>query len=235
MYCLGVLVPNLFPILLSFFKWNGLSWDFTFLGFQNYVKMFGDPIVKKAFLNNIYFAFFTMVLTISISLVTMEKNNYLKKGRTRMLSDTLNWALYGDIKDMDLILNSGFNYYYSDLYGSGEETFPRHMAHRSIEYQRGNIEINRPHVEAIRKSGIKYIYYSSSCTFDATFFDDVTRKAFECVFKNDEIAFGTPDRLYACRNSEEWLQFQIEKTVIKKTYLPTCHSVLCSISPFSSF
>jgi len=144
----------------------------------------------------------------------MSKFPWLEKGRCRMFSDTINWALYGKIEDEDLIVNSGFNCYYGDLFGSGEETFPRHMAHRSIEFQRKNIEVNRAHVESVHNAGMKYIYYSSSCTFDATFFDDETKQKFGCVFKTNEIAFGTPNRLYACLNSEEWLQFQIEKSVM---------------------
>ena len=144
----------------------------------------------------------------------MEKFDFLERGRCRMLSDTINWALYGKIKDLDLATNSGFNSYYGDLFGSGEETFPRHMAHRSIEFQRSNIEINRPHVDAIHHAGMKYIYYSSSCTFDATFFDEAAIKAMRCEFKTDEIAFGTPNRLYGCFNSPAWLDFQVEKCVM---------------------
>jgi len=68
LYCIGVLVPNLGSILLSFFKWNGLNWKFTWMGLANYRNIFNDPIVTKAFWNNIYFAFFTMALTIGISL-----------------------------------------------------------------------------------------------------------------------------------------------------------------------
>lgn len=144
----------------------------------------------------------------------MDQFPYLEKGRCRMLSDTINWALYGKINDMDLILNSGFNAYYGDLFGSGEETFPFHMAHRNIEFQRRHIEVNRPHVEAIHRAGMKYIYYSSANTFDATSFDAETVRSFECRFKGDEVAFGIPNRRYACFNSEEWLNFQIEKTVM---------------------
>ncbi|MEN6315017.1 MAG: hypothetical protein ABFD25_12310 [Clostridiaceae bacterium] len=144
----------------------------------------------------------------------MKKFDYLNRGKCRMLSDTLNWALYGDIADIDLCLNSGFNAYYGDLYGSGEETFPKHMAHRSIEYQKQNIEANREHISRIKGKGIAYIYYSSSCTFDSTFFDSNTIQKFNCIFKKPEIAFNTPNRKYACFNSPEWLQFQIDKTVM---------------------
>ena len=137
---------------------------------------------------------------------------FLRRGRCRLFSDTINWALYGDIKDIGFILSAGFNAYYGDLFGSGEETFPRHMAHRSIEFQREHLGVNRPHVKAIRDAGIAYIYYSSSCTFDATFFDEETISGFACVFESEELAFRTPNRLYACFNSPEWLRFQVDKS-----------------------
>ena len=68
LFCIGILLPNLFSVILSFFKWNGLSWNFKFMGLENYKDMFSDPIVWKAFWNNMYFAFFTMLLTITIGL-----------------------------------------------------------------------------------------------------------------------------------------------------------------------
>lgn len=144
----------------------------------------------------------------------MKMFDYFEKGKCRILSDTLNWALYGDIYDMDLCTEGGFNVYYGDLYGSGEETFPKHMAHRSIEYQKECIEANREHVRKIREKGIAYIFYSSACTFDQTFFDRETVEKFSCTFDKFEWAFNTVNRRYACFNSPEWLQFQVDKTVM---------------------
>jgi ABC-type sugar transport systems, permease components len=69
LYCLGILLPNIIAILMSFVRWNGFTFSFTWTGVDNYVKMFGDPLILKAFLNNMYFAFFTMVFTIAISLI----------------------------------------------------------------------------------------------------------------------------------------------------------------------
>ena len=67
-FCLGIIIPNLFSIALSFFKWNGLNWKFTWMGFKNYAKIFKDPIILKALLNNLYFAIVNMVLVICIAL-----------------------------------------------------------------------------------------------------------------------------------------------------------------------
>lgn len=142
----------------------------------------------------------------------MGRFPYLTAGRCRLLSDTINWALYGRIEDVRLGVDAGFNAYYGDLFGSGEETFPRHMAHRSIDFQKANLEVNREHIRELKGSGIAYIYYSSSCTFDQTFFDEATVGRFAAVFQEFKWAFGTVNRRFACFNSPEWLDFQVEKT-----------------------
>ncbi len=81
LYCVAVLVPNFFSALLSLFKWNGLNWDFKFVGLENYKKVFADPIVAKAFWNNIYFAIFTMILAIGLALIISAVlcNNTVKR------------------------------------------------------------------------------------------------------------------------------------------------------------
>ena len=144
----------------------------------------------------------------------MRKFPFLTRGRSRMFSDTINWALYGGINDIGFATSSGFNAYYGDLYGSGEETFPRHMAHRSIDFQRQNLGVNRAHIDAIHAAGMAYIYYSSSCTFDQSYFDNQTVESFAGKYEMHADAFGTPGRRYACFNSPAWLKFQIDKTVM---------------------
>jgi len=144
----------------------------------------------------------------------MRNFPFLTRGRSRMFSDTISWALYGGINDIDFATGSGFNVYYGDLYGSGEETFPRHMAHRSIEFQRENLEVNRAHIDAIHAAGMSYIYYSSSCTFDENFFDEQAIESFAAKYEKHADAFGTLGRRFACFNSPAWLKFQIDKSVM---------------------
>ena len=57
--------PILFNIYLSFTKWNGLSPDAAFVGFENYLRLFGDPGFRSAFLNSLTWA----VLALSFHLV----------------------------------------------------------------------------------------------------------------------------------------------------------------------
>ena len=82
-YCIGVVVPNLLSIALSFFRWTGLSWEFTWVGMRNYDRMLNDPIVAKALMNNIYFALVNMVLVIAIALLmaAMLTNKSIKRTR----------------------------------------------------------------------------------------------------------------------------------------------------------
>jgi N-acetylglucosamine transport system permease protein len=69
LYFIGILLPNIFAVILSLLKWNGFNFTFKWVGATNYQKMLGDPLILKAFLNNMYFAFFTMLFTIGIALL----------------------------------------------------------------------------------------------------------------------------------------------------------------------
>ena len=78
----------------------------------------------------------------------MDQFPYLEKGRCR-ITDTINWALYGKINDMDLILNSGFNTYYGDLFGSGENLS---VPHGSPQYGNSSAGTSRSTVRMWRPS-----------------------------------------------------------------------------------
>lgn len=68
LYFLGVLLPNILAVLLSMGKWNGFTMDFGWVGLDNYRTLITDPLILKAFLNNMYFAVFSMAFTIAIAL-----------------------------------------------------------------------------------------------------------------------------------------------------------------------
>lgn len=68
LYFLGILLPNIIAVLMSFMRWNGFTFDFKWVGLVNYQKLLKDPLILKAFLNNMYFALFTMIFTIIIAL-----------------------------------------------------------------------------------------------------------------------------------------------------------------------
>jgi len=67
-FCIFIIFPNILAILLSLYKWNGMSWKFNWVGTYNYKKLFKDPIFYKALGNNVYFALVSMALVIVIAL-----------------------------------------------------------------------------------------------------------------------------------------------------------------------
>ena len=67
-YCIVVVVPALYSISLSFFKWNGLGKK-TFVGFKNYVNLFSvDVVFQTALKNNLLWILLTIVFVTSIAL-----------------------------------------------------------------------------------------------------------------------------------------------------------------------
>ena len=80
-FCLTIILPNLMAILLSLHKWNGLNWNFRWVGTSNFTKLFKDPIFYKAIGNNLYFAIVSMVLVITIALfvATILSNKSIRR------------------------------------------------------------------------------------------------------------------------------------------------------------
>lgn len=57
--------PVLNTIRLSFYSWNGMSPDMTYVGLGNYVEMLSEPRVQHAFFNNLkWLAYYLVVPTI---------------------------------------------------------------------------------------------------------------------------------------------------------------------------
>jgi ABC-type sugar transport system permease subunit len=67
---LGIFVfwPILYSLFLSFFKWNMISPNKTFIGFANYENLFADPVFWQVTRNTLILAVATVVIKLSISL-----------------------------------------------------------------------------------------------------------------------------------------------------------------------
>ena len=52
--------PIFFNMYYGFFDWNGMSADKTFVGLENYAKLFSDPIMEKIIRNFLLFFLFTI-------------------------------------------------------------------------------------------------------------------------------------------------------------------------------
>lgn len=80
-YCTIVVVPALYSVSLSFFKWNGLG-EKTFVGFRNYKNLFTkDVVFQTAFQNNLIWIVLTVLFTASVALMLALVLNRSFRGR----------------------------------------------------------------------------------------------------------------------------------------------------------
>ena len=79
-YSVIVMVPILVSIYYSCLDWNGIGKK-TFVGFNNYIKLFGDSVFRQAFGNNIIYIFIEMLLQLGFGFSIAVLLTYLKKGR----------------------------------------------------------------------------------------------------------------------------------------------------------
>ena len=75
-----VMVPILFSIYYSCLDWNGIGKK-SFVGLNNYIKLFGDSVFRQAFGNNIIYIVIVMVLQLGFGFSIAVLLTYLKKGR----------------------------------------------------------------------------------------------------------------------------------------------------------
>lgn len=76
-----VLLPGVFTLGSSFTDWNGVSLDFSFLGFENYASIFADPVFRTAIKNNVIWT--ALFLTIPVILGLGVAMLMLHRPRTR--------------------------------------------------------------------------------------------------------------------------------------------------------
>ncbi len=77
-FCLFTLVPVIFSFILSLMKWDGFN-EMKFVGFKNFVKIFKDSKFIESIILTFEYSFFTVVLTMILSLaLAILLNNKLK-------------------------------------------------------------------------------------------------------------------------------------------------------------
>ena len=79
-YSVIVMLPILVSIYYSCLDWNGIGKK-SFVGFNNYIKLFGDSVFRQAFGNNIIYIVIVMVLQLGFGFIIAVLLTYLKKGR----------------------------------------------------------------------------------------------------------------------------------------------------------
>lgn len=68
-YVLFLVYPAAQSLWLSFTGWDGLSPERPFVGLQNYVRMFSDPVMGTAIRNNLLWAVVTIAVPVSLGLL----------------------------------------------------------------------------------------------------------------------------------------------------------------------
>ena len=78
-YFLFIFLPVIFTFVLCVMKWDGSSAPMEFVGLQNFVKLFHDSSFIISFKNTIYYAVFTVPLTmVAALLIAILLNSKIK-------------------------------------------------------------------------------------------------------------------------------------------------------------
>ena len=78
-YFLFIFLPVIFTFVLCVMKWDGSSAPMEFVGLQNFVKLFHDSSFIISFKNTIYYAVFTVPLTmVAALLIAIPLNSKIK-------------------------------------------------------------------------------------------------------------------------------------------------------------
>jgi ABC-type sugar transport system permease subunit len=67
-YTLFAAVPVILNVIVSFSDWNGIS-KIAWVGFENYVRYFKDPLYVQIFLNTAFFTIFSLLIGIPLGLI----------------------------------------------------------------------------------------------------------------------------------------------------------------------
>jgi len=81
LYLVFVIRPTIELFGMATFDWNGLSPIREFVGFDNFVKLFGDPQFWRAFVNNLLFLSILVTFNVVVGLVTASALARVGRGR----------------------------------------------------------------------------------------------------------------------------------------------------------
>jgi raffinose/stachyose/melibiose transport system permease protein len=77
-----VFVPGVLTILVSLTDWDGVSPEFTFIGFDNFKELFADTIFWHSAMNNATWTVLFLTIPVAIGLVSAVFLFRIKRGRT---------------------------------------------------------------------------------------------------------------------------------------------------------
>ena len=100
LFCYSFILPTfifysiffLFPILhafyISFFRWSGLSNRMTFVGLNNFIRLFQDEVILSSMLHNLFLLFVVSVFTFILAMFfasVIARSNYKEVGIYRVI------------------------------------------------------------------------------------------------------------------------------------------------------
>ena len=76
-FAIFIIYPIIESVRLSFHRWDGISPDMTYVGLENYQKLFSHPRFRIALMNNIKWLVFSLLLppflVLGVSLLIDQK------------------------------------------------------------------------------------------------------------------------------------------------------------------
>ncbi len=87
--CIFVFYPIVDTFIISAYKWNGISANKTFVGFDNWIKLAGDMRFWKAFGNNIIIMVLSILIQIPLGLALATFLNFTAKKKINRLFKTV--------------------------------------------------------------------------------------------------------------------------------------------------
>lgn len=61
--------PIIYNFIISFYDWNGVSPEKVFVGFDNYKKLWSDPVMQRCFKNFCWIAVATTLIQAALGIV----------------------------------------------------------------------------------------------------------------------------------------------------------------------
>ena len=80
LFTICILIPIGYAFYISFFKWSGVTIESTFVGLENYIDMFSDPLFWKCAQNTVIFTAGFLLLTTTFSLMLALALNKIMRG-----------------------------------------------------------------------------------------------------------------------------------------------------------
>lgn len=78
-----IIVPAALTFIMSFTDWNGISSDINFIGTQNFIELFADPVFTKSIFNNV--RWMVMFLTVPVLIAMLAAMFLLNKKKSRSM------------------------------------------------------------------------------------------------------------------------------------------------------